>query len=105
MLFKLFDNKSEMEKTLQNNQPRLVVAGNKNICVIRQKDQLIAFINECPHMGQGMNEGLVNFLNEIVCPLHGYKFNLTDGEEEKRRCSSLHFISVESNDEGVFLDV
>lgn len=105
MLFKLFDNRTDMEKSLQNNQPRLVVAGNKNICVIRQGDQLVAFRNECPHMGQGLNDGIVNYLNEIVCPLHSYKFNLKHGEEENKRCASLQFIAVALNDKGVFLDV
>ena len=104
MLFKLFSDSQEMEKSLQNNQPRLVVAGNKNICVIRQEDKLVAFENECPHMGHSLNEGLVNYLNEVVCPLHDYKFNLQNGEEEKRRCSSLKFFSVQVNTDGVFLD-
>lgn len=105
MLFKLFDKKSDLEKSLQNNQPRLVVAGNKNICIIRQENRLIAFENECPHMGQGLNEGLVNYMNEIVCPLHAYKFDLKHGEEENKRCSPLQFITVHLKDDGVFLEV
>ncbi len=94
-----------MEKSLQNNQPRLVVAGNIKICVVRQEEKLVAFKNECPHVGQGLNEGLVNFMNEVVCPLHSYKFNLETGEEESRRCGSLQFIPVKSNGEGIFLEV
>lgn len=105
MRFRLFDKKEDFENSLQNNQPRLVVAGNQNICVVRKQDKLIAFKNECPHMGQGLNDGLVNYLGEIVCPLHGYKFSLVHGEEEKQRCASLTFIPVEFSEEGVFLDV
>lgn len=90
---------------MQNNQPRLVVVANKNICVVRQGKGLTAFENECPHMGEGLSGGLINFMNEIVCPLHSYKFNLHNGEEESRRCPTLKFIVVEFNSEGVFLDL
>lgn len=102
-MFKLFNTKEDLKKMLQNNEPRLVIAGNKNICVIRQGERLIAFENECPHMKEGLNGGLVNYLNEIVCPLHTYKFNLQTGIEEKQRCASLKFVEVEYLAEGIFL--
>lgn len=105
MMFKLFDTKEDLEKMLQNNEPRLVIAGNINICVVRQGGELIAFENECPHMKEGLNGGLVNYLNEIVCPLHTYKFNLITGIEEKQRCAPLKFIKVEHSDKGIFLDL
>ncbi len=90
---------------LQNNEPRLVIAGNRNICIVRQNERLIAFENECPHMKEGLNAGIVNYLNEIVCPLHTYKFNLKTGIEERQRCSPLKFIKVEYSADGVFLNL
>lgn len=104
MPFKLFDSEEQMTSTLQNNEPRRVVAGNRNICVVRQGTELIAFRNECPHMGEGLNGGKVNYLNEIVCPLHTYKFNLKTGDEENKRCSGLIFVKVSKTSEGIFLD-
>jgi nitrite reductase/ring-hydroxylating ferredoxin subunit len=94
-----------MERLLQNNEPRLVKAGNKNICIVKLGTDLIAFENECPHMREGLNGGTVNYLKEIVCPLHTYKFNLKTGEEEKRRCSPLQFIKIEIMNKEVFLDL
>lgn len=90
---------------LQNNEPRLVIAGKRNICVVRQNEKLIAFENECPHMKEGLNGGVVNHLNEIVCPLHTYKFSLQTGVEERQRCSQLRFIEVDITDEGIFLNL
>ncbi len=104
-MFKLFNTKEDLEKMLQNNEPRLVIAGNKNICVVRQGERLIAFENECPHMKEGLSGGLVNYLNEIVCPLHTYKFNLITGVEEKQRCAPLTFIEVKHSEEGIFLNL
>ncbi|MEP1096761.1 MAG: Rieske 2Fe-2S domain-containing protein [Cyclobacteriaceae bacterium] len=105
MVFKLFETKDAMQRMLQNNEPRLVIAGNRNICVVRQKDRLVAFENECPHMKEGLSGGAVNYLNEIVCPLHTYKFNLETGMEERQRCSELRFIKVDMTEEGVFLNL
>lgn len=105
MLFKLFNSRTDLEKLLQNNEPRRVIAGNKNICIIRQETGLVAFENECPHMKEGLDGGLVNYLNEIVCPLHTYKFNLATGLEEKQRCSPLKFIKVKHEQDGIYLDL
>ena len=105
MLFKLFNSSEELENLLQNNQPRHVVAGQRNICVVRQGTNLIAFENECPHMGESLSGGLVNGLNEIVCPLHTYKFNLKTGEEESRRCASLKFIHVKNEGGEIYLEL
>ena len=103
MRVKLFENLSEAKSTLQNNEPRLVVAGNIHICIVRRDDQLIAFKNECPHMGERLHTGMVNHLAEIVCPLHSFRFNLITGEESEQRCSSLVFVRVTDEKEGVFL--
>lgn len=105
MRFKLFDSLADMQRMLQNNEPRLVKAGNRNICIVRQGDKLVAFENECPHMGEGLNGGVINYLGEIVCPLHTYKFNLKTGEEERRRCRSLKFIKSTQSEEGFFLEL
>ena len=105
MRVKLFETLDEMKRMLQNNEPRLVKAGKKNICVVKQGERLIAFENECPHMKEGLNGGLVNHMNEIVCPLHTYKFNLQTGMEENQRCPQLRFTKVEITTEGVFLNL
>lgn len=105
MPIKLFDSTDQMISMLQNNEPRRVVAGQTNICVVRQGSTMVAFKNECPHMGEGLSGGKVNYLGEIVCPLHTYKFNLKTGEEERRRCGDLVFIRVITSEEGVFLDI
>ncbi|MFK7953371.1 MAG: Rieske (2Fe-2S) protein [Ekhidna sp.] len=102
MEFKLFDSIGEMKKVLVNKKPRLVKAGTKNICIVRQDENLIAFENECPHMGEALNNGPINHLDEIVCPLHSYRFNIQTGESVERQCRSLKKIKVIS-EIGVYL--
>lgn len=94
MEIKLFDSLDQAKNILDNRMPRLVRAGTKNICVVRLNDEIVAFINECPHMGAGLHGGTLNYLDQIVCPLHTYKFDLRTGDEENVRCKSLQFIEV-----------
>lgn len=93
MEFKVFSSIQEMKNVLENRKPRLVRSGEKNICIIRLENRLIAFENECPHMGESMHNGKVNYLNEIVCPLHSYRFNILTGESANN-CPSLKKVQV-----------
>jgi len=44
-----------------------------------QKGKHFAFENSCPHKGATLSSGQICF-NEVTCPLHGWTFNLTTGE-------------------------
>lgn len=55
-----------------------IVADNK-ICLILSKNSLKACSQKCPHAGGVMSEGYIDSAGNIVCPLHGYKFNLQNG--------------------------
>ena len=105
MELKLFESFDDATKILEPNVPRLVKAAEQNICIIRRTDDLIAFINECPHLGESLHRGIVNSSNEIVCPLHTYRFDLNSGEEADKRCSSLKFIHVFEKAGAIYLKV
>ena len=104
MEVKLFDSIKEAKMILPENQPRLVKAGNKNICIVRNGDQLTSFLNECPHQGESLHRGTVNYLGEIVCPLHSYRFSLKTGEPIEKSCRSLTLIPITISD-AIYLDV
>ncbi|WP_370088365.1 Rieske (2Fe-2S) protein [Ekhidna sp.] len=104
MKFKLFESKAKAKEVLANNQPRLVRAGSKEICIVLSSETIFAFQNECAHMGERLHGGKINYLNEIVCPLHTYRFNIKTGEEAQGRCNSLKTYLVIESDEGIFID-
>ncbi|HMF67023.1 MAG TPA: Rieske (2Fe-2S) protein [Phyllobacterium sp.] len=78
---------------------RIVASGSREIGVIRQKGQCYAYLNRCPHQGGPVCEGVrmpkvETVLNDelqffghtfsedvdhIVCPWHGYEYNLETG--------------------------
>ena len=104
MEVKLFESIEDAFEVLKEDQPRLIRAGKKNICIIRRGNSFVAFDNECPHQGESLHRGVVNYLGEIVCPLHSYRFDLTNGETTSQPCNSLNFIPVIVK-EGVWLEI
>ncbi|GAX89152.1 NifU family protein [Effusibacillus lacus] len=50
-----------------------------DILLVRIDGKVMAFRNQCPHMGMSLDGGLVDG-NAITCPWHGFRFNLSTGE-------------------------
>ncbi|MEH6754078.1 MAG: Rieske 2Fe-2S domain-containing protein [Alphaproteobacteria bacterium] len=84
---------------IADRERRVVAEGNLEIGVFRLGDEFFAWESNCPHMGGPVCQGKVmNRVNEvldddkksrgfefveadvhIVCPWHGYEFNLRTG--------------------------
>lgn len=75
------------------------------IFLARYGDEYYAAANECPHQGYSLNEGTINYLREIVCPWHAYRFNLKTGQEAEMKCGYLQTFEVKLNDEGLFVNI
>ena len=60
-------------------QGRCFKVGAMKIAIFRQRDDSVfALDNRCPHQGGPLADGLVG-ASVVVCPLHGYRFQLSDG--------------------------
>lgn len=64
---------------LEEGRPvRFVLAGH-DVLLVRINGKVMAFRNQCPHMGISLERGLVDG-SFIACPGHGFRFDLTTGE-------------------------
>ncbi len=104
MRTKIFDSLLKAKEILPNNHPKLLLIDDKEICLVRNVNELFAFENLCPHMGERLHQGNTNHLNEIVCPLHTYRFNMKTGIEANQRCSGLKIYELIYTKEGIFLE-
>ncbi|MEO1256340.1 MAG: Rieske (2Fe-2S) protein [Bacteroidota bacterium] len=104
MRVKIFDSVFEAKAVLSNNDPKLVRVDDKEICVIRKNDHIYAFENSCPHMGERLHLGNTNYLDEIICPLHTYRFSMKTGIETNQRCGDLKLYQILQKENGVFLE-
>ncbi|KXK28380.1 MAG: ferredoxin subunit of nitrite reductase and ring-hydroxylating dioxygenase [Bacteroidetes bacterium OLB12] len=62
-----------------------------------------AVSNRCTHNGESLSKGKVNFANEIVCPLHGYQFDLRTGREYQQRAADLETFPIKIEADGVYI--
>jgi ferredoxin-nitrite reductase len=57
---------------------KLIRSGHEEIAVFKKDGRLCAIQNICPHEGGQLAQGRIEG-NTVVCPLHGYKFDLHSG--------------------------
>ena len=85
----IFDNKGEAEKVIPINTIRKIKIEDSVYALAHTPKGFKTFSSSCPHAGADLTQGRLNYLNEIVCPLHAYQFNFLDGEETSRRCPPI----------------
>jgi ferredoxin-nitrite reductase len=57
---------------------KLVTVNGAEIAVFRRQDRIYAIQNRCPHEGGALSAGTLDG-EDVICPLHGYRFNLETG--------------------------
>jgi nitrite reductase/ring-hydroxylating ferredoxin subunit len=101
---KIFSSPADARARIQPGQPQLVVIGSTRICLARVGDEFFAVGDKCSHNGESLSKGKVNFIEEIVCPWHGYRFSLKSG-----RCAESYpdipTYPVKETEEGFFIGI
>jgi nitrite reductase/ring-hydroxylating ferredoxin subunit len=101
--YKLFNSASDIQKAIPLGSKKMVRIGEKRVCIFNHDSGFKVFDNLCPHNGHSLLEGTINYLGEVVCPLHGYRFNLKNGKEGESRCRDLIIHQIDITIDGVFL--
>ena len=57
---------------------RAIRAGDRNIAIFNLNGRFVTIENECPHRGGPLCDGIVAGTT-VVCPLHGWRFDLETG--------------------------
>ena len=77
---------------------RSVKIGRTDVAVFNLGDRFAAIDNRCPHSGGPLCDGMVSG-NTVVCPLHGWKVDLTSGaivKPEVPVCVDVYPVKVEN---------
>jgi nitrite reductase/ring-hydroxylating ferredoxin subunit len=96
---------ADSEEELRFNQEGLTeyeVAGKK-LCLAHKGGSLFACAHKCPHAGGILAEGYIDGTGNIVCPVHRYKFNLTNGRSATGEGYFLRTYPVEKRPDGVYV--
>ena len=101
--YKIFPNRREAENILPINKTLRIRLGNKNICLARTKKGFFAIKDMCPHMGIPISRGKINYLGEIVCAWHNYRYDLHTGNLCKGTGGDLKVFSLKEEKNGLFI--
>jgi nitrite reductase/ring-hydroxylating ferredoxin subunit len=87
----------------QNNSLALVEANGRKITLAKKENEISACAHKCPHASGVMADGFIDALGNIVCPLHRYKFSLSNGRNVSGEGYYLKVYPVEEREAGIFI--
>lgn len=102
--FNLGQNKEQVLQMIPEKQIKLVKLGDEKICIARNEETFFAFEPFCPHRKASLVQGTI-VRNEIVCPLHSYRFDLQTGRVVSGQCPDLKVFQVNVSDQGLEIKV
>ena len=100
---KVFPDLNTANARLIENKPQLLIMHGKRICLVKRENHFYAVSDTCSHNGESLSKGLVNFNGEVVCPWHGYLFNLKTGREYQQRSTDLVTFPIREEADGVYI--
>jgi len=100
---KIFSSKEAAFEALPLNTPRKVIISDHVLCMVRTARGIYSIQDACPHQKTSLSQGSVNAYNEIICPLHEYRFSLKHGQESNQRTQPADTYPVEVKEDGVYL--
>jgi 3-phenylpropionate/trans-cinnamate dioxygenase ferredoxin subunit len=80
-----------------------ISVNQKQICFVLKQDKIFGCAHKCPHAGAKMSDGWLDAQGCIVCPLHRYRFDITNGRNVSGEGYYLKTYPVELREEGVFV--
>ena len=103
--YKVFESEGVANKTVEPQKAVLLQIGDKRLSIARHNGEYHVTDDKCPHNGESLSKGQVNYLGEIICPWHNYRFSLKHGTECENRTHDLATYSVEKREDGIFVGI
>jgi nitrite reductase/ring-hydroxylating ferredoxin subunit len=92
------------EEVPEGTSRKLVIKGNDYLLIHTSKGFSVSdFL--CPHQHEPLDGGKTNNFDEIICPLHEYRFSLKTGIESSNRCKSLRLYQIAEKSDGLYIEI
>ena len=101
--YKIADHIDEI-KNLAKGMTEIDVAG-KTVCIGIMNNEIFACAHKCPHAGGKLAEGFMDGAENIVCPVHHYRFNVKNGRNTSGEGYFLKTFRVQVREEGIFIEI
>ena len=103
--YKIFESQSVASATVPPGKLQLIKIGNHRICMAHTEQGFYAVGDTCTHLSASLSKGHANYLNQVICPWHSYRFDLETGQECQQRALELETYPIEIRDNGFYLGV
>lgn len=100
---KILPGKDDALSRIKQGSTQLLVVHQQRICLARIGDEFFAVEDKCSHNGESLSKGNINFLGEVICPWHGYRFNLQTGREAGERSRDLTTYPIKTDESGFYI--
>ena len=91
------------EISFNQNEIASINLGEKKICIAKTSFGLKAFSSTCPHAGGDLSGGFLDSKQNIICPVHGYRFSLNSGRDRNDEGYFLKIYQVKETSDGIFI--
>ncbi|QCR23351.1 Rieske 2Fe-2S domain-containing protein [Pontibacter sp. SGAir0037] len=102
---KIFNSEAEAKEQVPPRKLRQFTLDGRTICFAHTFAGFFGIEDACPHMGHSLSKGNTNYLNEVICPWHSYRYDLTNGKECDYRSRNARVYPVEVREDGVFIGI
>lgn len=99
--YTLGNSKEEILLMFPQKSIKKVLVGEKKIAVVRIGLEIYSFQSNCPHRGASLINGIINASQEIICPLHEYRFDMKSGNVIVGSCQDLEIYPNNLTDTGL----
>ncbi|MBX2942519.1 MAG: Rieske 2Fe-2S domain-containing protein [Cyclobacteriaceae bacterium] len=100
---KIFSNPEDAFNKVKPGSTQLLIVHQTRICLARVNDDFFAIEDKCSHNGEPLSKGRINYLGEVVCPWHGYRFQLKTGRESGERSRDLETYPIKKDETGFYI--
>lgn len=99
--FTLGTSRSQVLEIISEGRIHKINLGDQVIALVRSQENFHAFQADCPHRGTSLFEGSLSNENEVICPLHQYRFDISTGEVTVGSCGDLLVYTTELANDGL----
>ena len=105
MIVKLSSSDKEAKEEVPLGTTRKLVVKNKPYLLIHSRQGFSVSDELCPHQRASLAKGKLNNFNELICPLHEYRFNLKTGMEASNKCGFLTLYQIAVKSDGLYIEI
>jgi nitrite reductase/ring-hydroxylating ferredoxin subunit len=100
---KIFSSEAEARQRILPEKPQLLIVKGTRICLALHQNAFHAVQDACTHNGESLSKGRLNYLGEIICPWHGYRFSMESGRACDSSSRDLVTYPIQSDESGFYL--